>query len=35
VTEHGNKAMLTVLRRAGAELARVETGVAHLTLPAR
>lgn len=35
VTEHGNTPMLTVLRRAGAELDHVETGVAHLTLPGR
>jgi GNAT superfamily N-acetyltransferase len=35
VTEPGNVPMLTVLRRAGAELDRVETGVAHLTLPGR
>jgi len=34
VTEHDNAPMLTVLRRAGAELDHVEAGVAHLTLPA-
>jgi GNAT superfamily N-acetyltransferase len=35
VTEQKNEPMLTVLRRAGAEVDRVETGVAHVTLPAR
>ncbi|MBB4905364.1 GNAT family N-acetyltransferase [Actinophytocola algeriensis] len=35
VAEQGNGAMSAVLRRAGAELDRVEAGVAHLTLPAR
>lgn len=35
VAEDGNAAVLTVLRRAGARLDRVETGVAYLTLPAR
>lgn len=35
VTEQGNAGMLTVLRRAGAELDHVETGVAYVTLPAR
>ena len=35
VTEQANGPMLTVLRRAGAEVDRVETGVAHVTLPAR
>lgn len=35
ITEHDNAPMLAVLRRAGAELDHVETGVAHLTLPGR
>jgi GNAT superfamily N-acetyltransferase len=35
VTGHDNAPMLAVLRRAGAELDHVETGVAHLTLPSR
>jgi GNAT superfamily N-acetyltransferase len=35
VTAHDNRPMLSVLDRAGAELDHVDTGVVHLTLPAR